>query len=402
MEMEAGGEGSSPNWTHANSWLLLYIHLPLLASTYCPDRKTRAAAAPSGFPPAMASKEESKGDCQGKMPHFFKVFLPGLTSEKLEIPPAFQKHMEAGLRSCLLMGPSGNMWSVGIAMSQTGALFFTDGWRQFTEDHAMETGEFFVFIYYGAARFRLLIFDTSACEKESAFRATPSQSTTDAEEKGENEQEGTRGGLSGAAAMGLASKLRNKWSLQYKESGGEGDPHAAECTLQKEAGAGDAPEGSATPPASALKKTYARKQRRPRGLLLSQRRPVTSEEIERAHKAANAFTSENPFQVIIMRKTGVYLGHSMPLPHSFAKSYLPKNSRKISLSDCRGKEWEVNFLPLDSAYIFSAGWRQFSLDNHLEQDDACVFEVIRKDKIRVHIFRVVEEVQPLIRKIVRN
>lgn len=181
--------------------------------------------------------------------------------------------MEPTLHTCSLMGPSGNIWTVALGRSQAGALFFTHGWKELAQDHAMETGEFIVFIYYGAARFRLLIFDTSACEKESAFRASPSQTTAEEEEEEEeevnDEQKGTTEGSPDAivavatpdASTELASKPGRRWS-RCKERGGEEDPHAAGCMLKMEAaaGRGGGPEWI-LPRAGAPKMTYERKRR---------------------------------------------------------------------------------------------------------------------------------------------
>lgn len=54
--------------------------------------------------------------------------------------------------------------------------------------------------------------------------------------------------------------------------------------------------------------------------------------------------------------------------------------------------------------MISGGWWQFSLANNLEEGDALVFEMIKKNQIqlenhkiemKVHIFRVVKEIRPL-------
>uniref|UniRef100_A0A1D1YV77 B3 domain-containing protein Os11g0197600 n=1 Tax=Anthurium amnicola TaxID=1678845 RepID=A0A1D1YV77_9ARAE len=275
---------------------------------------------------------------QGKRsPHFFKVFFPGINSEQMEVPPAFLKHIEGHPSTCSLMGPSGNVWAVEPVRNQAGRLFFVGGWKEFVGDHAMETGEFLVFVYEGGPRFRVLIFDTTACEKESAFCAFPSSSTkrarvvapvkrseSEVEEEEEDEEEDDDevedSGESGEESPPPAARrMRQKRDGDWPEKRKRGPPRGR-------------PRGR---PRLLGNKIMKSRKKRSRGRLVSQRRPVTEEEIERAHRAANAFTSDYPFQVLIMRKSVVYIGHSMGIwrhPHIYPLTQEDfKGSLKIHL-----------------------------------------------------------------------
>uniref|UniRef100_A0A1D1YTV3 B3 domain-containing protein Os11g0197600 n=1 Tax=Anthurium amnicola TaxID=1678845 RepID=A0A1D1YTV3_9ARAE len=306
--------------------------------------------------------EEGRVGCKTKKRHrFFKVFFPGLNSKQLEISPAFRRHIHCTrpASTCFLTGPSKNIWRVGMIKNEKG-VFFRDGWEEFVRDHSLQTGEFLVFEYQGGSRFRVLIFDASMCEKEDAFDVSSSRVLDAAE----------------------GSKPRGK----VKE-----EPFSA--TQKHECGCCPPWKGDSSPKAKRkpLKKHYM-------GVWISQRRPITKVEIDRAHHEAFSFKSIHPFLVQVMRKYDVYFGHTMSVPLSFSRRHLPTN-RKMTLWDPTGKPWTVNYITCTGQCFFSGGWRKFALANFLEQGDACVFELIKADEIHVHIFRVVDETKPLIRKV---
>jgi hypothetical protein len=68
----------------------------------------------------------------------------------------------------------------------------------------------------------------------------------------------------------------------------------------------------------------------------------------------------------------------------------------MTLWDPQGKSWEVNYVYYIAA--FSGGWGKFAIGNSLEKFDVCVFELFKEDNFKVHIYRVVPEITPLIRK----
>ncbi|KAJ4951224.1 hypothetical protein NE237_028056 [Protea cynaroides] len=117
-------------------------------------------------------------NCLEKRPHFFKVFLPGFSSEYLKIPIAFFKHLKDRASHVVsLMGPSGKTWQVRLVWNIDG-WFFQDGWSVFVSDHSIEVGDVIVFRYDGESQFSLRIFDRSACEKKAAFSVICSQDTS--------------------------------------------------------------------------------------------------------------------------------------------------------------------------------------------------------------------------------
>lgn len=130
--------------------------------------------------------------------------------------------------------------------------------------------------------------------------------------------------------------------------------------------------------------------------LISQRRPVTKEEMNKTLEQANSFKSKNPFVHVVMQESYVYVSFFLNIPYAFARQYLPKVSKKMTLWDPNGKPWAVSYVSYSSRGGFSAGWGGFSYANNLEKYDVCVFELIKRNHMKVHIFRVVKEIAPLI------
>jgi hypothetical protein len=88
------------------------------------------------------------------------------------------------------------------------------------------------------------------------------------------------------------------------------------------------------------------------------------------------------------------------IPSKFVRESLPQTNKKMTLWDPQGKSWEVNYVYYNdrSVAAFSGGWGKFAIGNNLEKLDVCVFELFKEDNFKVHIYRVVPEITPLIRK----
>lgn len=78
------------------------------------------------------------------------------------------------------------------------------------------------------------------------------------------------------------------------------------------------------------------------------------------------------------------------IPTKFASKYLHEISELITLQDSSGKQWPVRCIFKRHASKLSQGWSQFVRDNHLEEGDVCVFELMEKKNVvlKVTMFRV--------------
>ncbi|KAF5747081.1 transcriptional factor B3 family protein [Tripterygium wilfordii] len=130
----------------------------------------------------------------------------------------------------------------------------------------------------------------------------------------------------------------------------------------------------------------------------SNRRPITGEEKKNALRLAEAALTREGFMVA-MKPTHVYKKYFMTIPSFWMKQHLTLEDQGIILR-VKDNTWHTKFSYVKSRGFggLARGWKNFAMDNNLEEFDVCVFErgsdmndCILLD---VNIFRVVEEVRP--------
>ncbi|XP_031482524.1 B3 domain-containing protein Os11g0197600-like [Nymphaea colorata] len=292
-------------------------------------------------------------ECREDKPHFFKIMTNG-SAKRLRIPPSFLEHINVSSHHAILKGPSNNIWRVEIKQICHGTIF-RKGWKRFRRDHCLEFGDFLVFRYDGNMHFSVQIFDRSACEKESAFHVKNSKGNVPPTEC----QVGFESGKNMRAAY---------WASEHKK-GSNGT----------------------------VEKSKEQAERPLRRGIISQRRAITDEEKERVLAAASSFRSDRPYCRIVMAPSYVYFGFFMHLPTKF-RNYLPSTASDLTLWDPSGKPWPVRYVCSSLYGGLSGGWVKFTLHHNIEEGDVCIFELIKEKELKVHIFRVVEEIVPLQRK----
>ncbi|XP_077218667.1 B3 domain-containing protein Os01g0723500-like [Tasmannia lanceolata] len=275
-----------------------------------------------------------------RKPHFFKVLL-GDFSHSLRIPPAFMKHISeevSSKRTAILEGPSNKVWHVELSQKTNGT-YLQDGWEEFVKAHSLKVSEFLVFRYDGNMSFNVLIFDKTACEREDIFTSDSFQEPTL---------------FNGPEKQG-----------KYKPS-----PKPEEGVIRIETEDLDLP-------ASVAETVH----------YLRRRQHVMSEENGKDQGRANSFTSDFPFFTTTMTACHVHKPRTVYIPGQFARAHLPKERVKIILRDPKERTWEVQINIHRGRYTISAGWIAFARGNNLEEGDSCIFELVDKLKMCVHIFR---------------
>ncbi|KAI8569371.1 hypothetical protein RHMOL_Rhmol02G0273600 [Rhododendron molle] len=99
------------------------------------------------------------------MGSFYKIILPSvMVYHRLRIPEDFSKKYGDELSTSVRFTVrSGQVWRVGVEKADE-MLWFTDGWKEFSESHSIGCGFFLVFNYEGNSEFKVLIFDFTATE----------------------------------------------------------------------------------------------------------------------------------------------------------------------------------------------------------------------------------------------
>ncbi|KAL0360770.1 UNVERIFIED_CONTAM: hypothetical protein Sradi_3761500 [Sesamum radiatum] len=107
-------------------------------------------------------------------------------------------------------------------------------------------------------------------------------------------------------------------------------------------------------------------------------------------------SSENSF-IVVMRASHVYKGFFMSVPAEWARFHLPNKSHDIELR-INGNIWKAKYQYKGYGGGLTGGWKNFVLENFLEEFDVCLFDLISGTDdtiiLDVKIFRVVEEVIP--------
>ncbi|CAA7400728.1 unnamed protein product [Spirodela intermedia] len=325
---------------------------------------------------------------KGRRPHFFKVFFADCSSKRLAIPAGFCNHIEPDIhRRICLRGPSGNAWSVDLVRDGCGSVFFQSGWEEFVSDHDLNTGDFLVFQYDGGRGFTVLVFDPTACEKEESFHVIPRAEVVILGESHKRRRRSEKEGVIVDAEIVETAPPVKLAPAKFNSScrGCFSNQPCADC-----GGSGRGDLGVFSSKLSDRLMLPVRIKSR-LGSVISRRRSITEEEKARTLELAMSFRSKRPFGISVMRDSNVYHGYYMGLPSSLVK-HLPRASRTIRLRGPFEEVWAVVYIHYEGRGGFSTGWGKFASTHNLESDDVLVFELSRPLEVRVHIYRVVEQV----------
>ncbi|GLJ38253.1 hypothetical protein SUGI_0778740 [Cryptomeria japonica] len=347
----------------------------------------------------------------------------------MRLPPAFvpklRNETETG-SIVVLQGPTSQHWVVKLCSIGT-EMEFGQGWEQFVHHNAIELGDFLVFKYISTSYFKVRIFGRSGCEKnvsvfdaekkncdlvkrcpdplpagvslnsvESMDSKPPVYLVSDEEEKNDKRE---------AVAENQWKKLKPSPPFCPK-CPKPSPPFCPKCPIPSPPFFPSYPleNRGCWQPSVAGKKHQAMKAAENgteeksfhRTHYISCRRPVTEAERNQALEAAQSFTLNTPFCFITMKPSHVYHTFWVSMPLKFRYLQLPRERMEVILVGPNNKEWHVQYLGNRTTPVLRGGWKYFSRDNNLEEGDVCVFELENnsKNKIRVHIFRVVNTCTP--------
>lgn len=117
--------------------------------------------------------------------------------------------------------------------------------------------------------------------------------------------------------------------------------------------------------------------------------PILSDPEEK--KAAESFTSSFPYFVRTMKRFNVSGSYTLNVPYQFSMEYLPKCKTEIVLRNLKGVSWTVNSVPttrVHTSHTFCGGWLAFVRNNEIKMGDICIFELVGKCEMCVHLFQL--------------
>lgn len=120
---------------------------------------------------------------------------------------------------------------------------------------------------------------------------------------------------------------------------------------------------------------------------LPERTPPSREAVEVAEDLCDAMAQAGKYPCLkkIVMPSHMSNGFWMNLSSEFANKELSKVDGKIILEDIEGSQWETVYLARKTG--LSGGWRGFAIDKVLFAGDSLLFELIKTNHFKVHIFR---------------
>uniref|UniRef100_A0A803KW41 TF-B3 domain-containing protein n=2 Tax=Chenopodium quinoa TaxID=63459 RepID=A0A803KW41_CHEQI len=116
---------------------------------------------------------------------------------------------------------------------------------------------------------------------------------------------------------------------------------------------------------------------------------LTPEEYKRIR--AYAHQCKHPVFVTKMQPSFIGYNYCVGVPKTFRMRYLDKKERfshRFNLRTNSGKTWPVTIVASNTHARLKTGWKTFALDNKLNVDDTCIFELINQQEFKVSILRV--------------
>ncbi|KAE9447230.1 hypothetical protein C3L33_20881, partial [Rhododendron williamsianum] len=285
------------------------------------------------------------------------------------------KHLsnEMGDRATL-KGPSDDAWTIVVHEKNNGT-YLQDGWQDFMRFHSLGKNEFLLFRYDGNSHFSVRIYDQSGLERQSE-----SVITCKHREARKMEAESS----TGRRKRGRPRKNINPDNLHQSKSCKEGEGEKGNRERKKEKGKTHEKHHSKN-----IK--YAKRKIKEEEMdptIDSQTiRPPIEEERGRVLEKEESFTSNFPCYKCCLKQSSVQTMFLLPICRPFSQAHFPPFRTHIILRNSKGKGWVVTVIPVAGKHSFSGGWRSFVVDNGLKEGDACIFELVKRTEMQVHVFR---------------
>ncbi|XP_042493948.1 B3 domain-containing protein Os11g0197600-like [Macadamia integrifolia] len=323
----------------------------------------------------------------------------------------------------ILKGPSSKTWEMELIRTQDG-LFFQNGWSDFVRDHNLQEGNILFFMYNGNLNFHVLIFDhESFCEKPcSYFMCHVSQRSLNlnhpphvVQATSSSQQPYTL--PTPAPAEATNSLNRNDPSVEATRSLNMNDPPSKTTSSPEQAHTLPTPAAASQPeppsplqpstsqhipsePISGKRKltidvleiesstfmidTSSTDDDAPTTLLS---RPQSDDQFDLCHEKAKLEAKQKALQAqhasrfesvsVPMKRSSVSSRSQMTIPCEFVRKHFPPRNIEVTLC-CGQSRRNVAFLYRKSLAIgaFTRGWAAFVNENHIVEDDVCLFELL--------------------------
>ncbi|XP_042506878.1 B3 domain-containing transcription factor VRN1-like [Macadamia integrifolia] len=240
------------------------------------------------------------------------------------------------------------------------AIWFHNGWQGFLKHYNISAGHFIVFRYDGNSHFFVLIFNESACEINYPHNVdTPGESNLLNKGKMlESEKRGSGvqfilakrpastyeiGSTSKPRGLSRKKRMKNKDQKEMEEL-----PYQCELNQAKKDRSKEGEDIFHAKQDEHMRTPLAEKTRR----------PITTEEREKAKHLAQMLKTEKPFLISYLRK-------GLNIPLSFAWEHFLEGAYNVTLQVRNGSTWSVQFcFNCKIKALLSGEWKKICSRKH--------------------------------------
>lgn len=292
------------------------------------------------------------------------------------IPESFVNYFARKLsRTIKLEAPNGNVYDVR-ATERKNRTVLRSGWEKFVDANHIVENDSLMFRYRGSARFKVVVFDSSGCEKvvscprieTTSSDEEPSTNSTDMSSSS-SDSKTQSSGHSGRSGQCKKRSRKDAISSPSEDLSGEDSPYEHEPFES---------DDGATP-----KPLY----------VLSGQCYVTEEQEEEIVALGQETQPEMPLLVAMLTKPDVKPYPDLVIPKDYTLAHFPHKNQTITLQmPGQTKKWHCEFRVRSDGGRISLHGCDFVGDNHLLEGDLCLFQPMKKAKGRtfklmVHLLR---------------
>lgn len=314
------------------------------------------------------------------------------------IPKSFWTSYGSEISSPIsLTVPTGVLWKVELTKCADGT-WLHNGWSEFAKHYSLSYGSFLLFRYEGNCNFYVIVCDKSATEISYPYGGILGSSVPNRRGFQEHAMEDDK-------LVEILDDIQPSKKTRIRSPSPSSRPHKKINMTSKDDTASKIMSVRSPSPSSVPHKTIKstsnisighsliipngdsakRSGKRPQQMKDCRRTAtLLSKERAKALQRASWFKSENPFFVVVMQPWYVHDKRSVSLPVNFCRKYLPKHNGDVILSVSHKNSRSVLFCPSVKPKLYR-GWKQFVMENHLEVEDVCVFELIDQTKITFNV-----------------
>ncbi|XP_048573240.1 B3 domain-containing protein Os03g0619600-like [Triticum urartu] len=323
----------------------------------------------------------------GKVKCFF-THMDRHSRHSMVIPERFVNYFAWKLSGTIeLEAPNGNVYDVGITERRNKTLL-RSGWEAFVDANHIVENDSLMFRYRGSCRFKVVVFDSSGCEKVVSCariltNISDQEPSTNSADISTSFSDGNTPSSARArsddcqsGSSGHRRKRAKKDVISYPSEGSSGEDSP------------DEHKSSESEDIEHIRLTPEHDDTDPCMMPMGTR--LTQVQEKKVLKKVGAIASDLHIYVAVMTRRIVLV--SLTFATQYSETYLRKGSRSLVLqAEGKSQRWHTELHDTKRTLRICRGWTSFARDNNLRERDICLFELMKNEgeqkKMMVYIIR---------------